>query len=496
MAEMRFELLGSLRVVAAAVPGGPAPRSELSLGGPKQRLVLARLLAEPNQVVSLDRLVDGLWGDDPARDGPPHAPGLRVGAPQSGRTTDRARRRGLPDPCRSRRARQPRVRSSGRPRHGALAATDPGGCGDRARSGARRSGAARPSTTSPEPALHAEAARLEELRLAVFEELMHARLAAGQHADVIVAARAADARAPVPRGAAGAAHDRAVPIGSPGDALRAFQATREVLGEELGIVPSPRLRRLEEQILLQDPDLDPRRRARHAAAGEPLGREPLHGSPRVPRGRSRRGSSGRTSCRAARRTASSGTAPFTALVGPSGSGKSSVVQAGLIPRLRRDHPDLIVAPDAARLPAVRRARGRARAAARRRRARCRPPAGVGRRPAVCSPRCRPIVATARRGCCSWSTSSRSCSPWSIRPRRPASSPLLAETAADPRRPGPRARHVAGRLLRPAARRSPTGPAVRRQRRQRRRAGPDELEAAATLPARQLDIAVEPRLVGG
>ena len=39
--------------------------------------------------------------------------------------------------------------------------------------------------------------------------------------------------------------------------MRAFQTTRDVLGEELGLVPSPRLRRLEEQILLQDPDLDP-----------------------------------------------------------------------------------------------------------------------------------------------------------------------------------------------------------------------------------------------
>ena len=63
---MRFEVLGSLRVVAAvAVGGGTAPFVQPSLGGPKQRFVLARLLAEPNRVVSLDRLIDGLWGDDP-----------------------------------------------------------------------------------------------------------------------------------------------------------------------------------------------------------------------------------------------------------------------------------------------------------------------------------------------------------------------------------------------------------------------------------------------
>src|SRR5207342_3479453 len=36
-----------------------------------------------------------------------------------------------------------------------------------------------------EPALQAEATRLEELRLAAFEELMQIRLAAGSHAEVI-----------------------------------------------------------------------------------------------------------------------------------------------------------------------------------------------------------------------------------------------------------------------------------------------------------------------
>src|SRR3954452_22224377 len=65
-ARVRFEVLGSLRVVAAVSPGGRRPSPvPLSLGGPKQRFVLALLLAEPNRVVSLDRLVDGLWGDEP-----------------------------------------------------------------------------------------------------------------------------------------------------------------------------------------------------------------------------------------------------------------------------------------------------------------------------------------------------------------------------------------------------------------------------------------------
>lgn len=35
----------------------------LDLGGPKQRALLAVLLLHANQVVSVDRLIDGLWGE-------------------------------------------------------------------------------------------------------------------------------------------------------------------------------------------------------------------------------------------------------------------------------------------------------------------------------------------------------------------------------------------------------------------------------------------------
>jgi len=38
---------------------------ELPLGGPRQRALLALLLLHANQVVSRDRLIDGLWGERP-----------------------------------------------------------------------------------------------------------------------------------------------------------------------------------------------------------------------------------------------------------------------------------------------------------------------------------------------------------------------------------------------------------------------------------------------
>src|SRR6202022_4559232 len=44
--------------------------------------------------------------------------------------------------------------------------------------------------------------------------------------------------------------------GRQADALRAYRELRNILGEELGIEPSPPLSRLEQQILVHDPDLE------------------------------------------------------------------------------------------------------------------------------------------------------------------------------------------------------------------------------------------------
>src|SRR5215217_9534993 len=54
---MRFRVLGPLEV---EVDDGP-----VVLGGPKERLLLALLLVRPNQVVSVEALIRGLWGEEP-----------------------------------------------------------------------------------------------------------------------------------------------------------------------------------------------------------------------------------------------------------------------------------------------------------------------------------------------------------------------------------------------------------------------------------------------
>ena len=54
---MEFQVLGPVQAWAEGRP--------LDLGERKQRMVLAVLLLEPNQLVLLDRLVDLLWREDP-----------------------------------------------------------------------------------------------------------------------------------------------------------------------------------------------------------------------------------------------------------------------------------------------------------------------------------------------------------------------------------------------------------------------------------------------
>src|SRR5262245_35370289 len=54
---VRFQVLGP---IAASDGNG-----SLAVGGPKQRLVLAHLLLGANTTVTLDHLIDALWGEDP-----------------------------------------------------------------------------------------------------------------------------------------------------------------------------------------------------------------------------------------------------------------------------------------------------------------------------------------------------------------------------------------------------------------------------------------------
>jgi DNA-binding SARP family transcriptional activator len=55
--ELKVRVLGPLEVLSNG--------DDVRLGGPKQRMVLALLAAEVGKPVSVDTLIDGVWGDEP-----------------------------------------------------------------------------------------------------------------------------------------------------------------------------------------------------------------------------------------------------------------------------------------------------------------------------------------------------------------------------------------------------------------------------------------------
>ena len=282
--------------------------------------------------------------------------------------------------------------------------------------------------------------------------------------------------------------------GRQADALRVFQAMRSALAEELGIDPSPRLRRLEEQILLQDPDLDPPAASRHAdGGGVGARREPLHGAPRVPGVGCRTLLRPGAADRPARRAGCRARPPSPRWSDRAGPASRASCRRGSSRRFAVTSPNTRDRDAPAWFAALRRARGGAGEPGRGRPPR-EPHGPAGDRHGTAG-RGGPS-ARHRRGAvsCSWSTSSRSCSPsrTPTRPRR--SSPRSSEAADD----AGRRIHVLLTMRADFYDRPLADPRFGRLFADNVVTvipmGPDELEAAATLPAQQLDVRIEPRLM--
>src|SRR4029453_7182099 len=107
-----------------------------------------------------------------------------------------------------------------------------------------------------QPWAPAHAGRLGELRRAATEPLVELRLAAGGHAGLVGELEGLVAAHPTRERLRGQLMVALYRSGRQADALGAYQRTREVLAEELGIDPSPELQRLHHQILVQDPALE------------------------------------------------------------------------------------------------------------------------------------------------------------------------------------------------------------------------------------------------
>ncbi|MGI5272625.1 BTAD domain-containing putative transcriptional regulator [Nonomuraea sp. CA-218870] len=253
---MNVRLLGPLEVVGSA-------GERLDPGTRKQRAVLAMLALSPGRPVSLDRLVEELWaGEAPAK----ATATLQAYVSHLRRVLEPGRRPRTP----------PRLLLTREP--GYLlditpAQTDAGRFAAWAADGRRLLAAGRPADAARvlERALglwrgdplaefpglafaRAEAARLAELRSGVVEDRLAARLELGEAS--VPELEELVAGDPYRERAWSLLVLALYRAGRQAEALAALRRVRALLSDELGIEPGPALKRLEQSVLAQSPELE------------------------------------------------------------------------------------------------------------------------------------------------------------------------------------------------------------------------------------------------
>jgi len=326
---MRFLVLGPLEVSEAG--GEPLP-----IAGSKERTILACLIERVGRVVPVDDLIEELWGDRPPRN-PEKALVSYV--------------------SRLRRALQPGRPSDTDPEliffrgDGYVLEAD-GHLVDAIRfeqlagEGHRLLDAGRLAEADPvlEEALGlwrgaayqgyrytvfgaAEGERLDELRRTATEDLIDSRLAGEDPGRLVPELEAMVRQEPLRERRWGQLMVALYRAGRQAEGLRAFTRAREVLVGQLGIEPGPELQRLQEAILSHDRGLE---------RGQPVRAEPIGPTDVCPyKGLARFETVdaefffGREQV-VAEAVGHLAEGRFLALVGPSGSGKSSLLRAGLM----------------------------------------------------------------------------------------------------------------------------------------------------------------------
>lgn len=270
-ARLMVGLLGPVQV-------GPAGGVLAGLPQPQLRVLLALLGVAVGQVVSTEALVDGLWGEQwsTRRERNLHALVYQLrrllAAQEPGRDGPRL------------------VRAGGGYRivlgPGELDAAVFQALAGRGREAARAGdtaaarelfgqalgwwrGAALADAAPVCPRLAGEAGRLEELRLAVVEERLECDLAMGRHAEVAAELSGLVGEFPLRERLAGLMMTALYRCGRRGEALAAYDRTRRVLAEELGLDPGPELTGLQAKVLADDPALATPAVAPAAAPGPP-----------------------------------------------------------------------------------------------------------------------------------------------------------------------------------------------------------------------------------
>jgi DNA-binding SARP family transcriptional activator len=248
-----FRLLGPFEV---ADDSGPIP-----LRGDKQRAVLARLLLEPGRVVSTDRLIDALWGEQPPRTAPTSLQNFvsqlrKVLGPDAVATKPpgyvlHAERDQLDI------ARFEQLVVEARTKDG------PDRRSERLREALSLWRGPPLADFAFEAWAQPEIMRLEELRLSALEDRIEADLEAGRHAELVGELESLVAEHPLREGLRGQLMLALYRSGRQADALDAFQEARQTLVAELGLEPGPSLQTLHRRIIQQEVPAP-------AAAAEPL----------------------------------------------------------------------------------------------------------------------------------------------------------------------------------------------------------------------------------
>jgi DNA-binding SARP family transcriptional activator len=223
------------------------------LGGPRQRALLARLALEPGRTVSVDTLLEDLWGEHQ----PPTAVKMiHVAVSQL--------RKVLP-------AGSLQTRAPGYVLHSAtdLARFDELRAAGRLDDALALWRGPALAEFASEPFATPEGARLEELRLAALEDRIEADLACGRASEVVGELESLIARHPLRESVRRRQMLALYRSGRQAEALTAYQEARRTLAEELGLEPSPALRELQRQILSHDPALEATASAPRAPATLP-----------------------------------------------------------------------------------------------------------------------------------------------------------------------------------------------------------------------------------
>ena len=335
---MDFRVLGPFEALRSGNP--------VDLGPNRQRALLAFLLIHANKVVTTDRIIEEFWGDDP--DGKESTLWVYISRIRSILEPDREKRAesavlarhdhgyqlNVPD---DRIDAEQFMRLAGE--GGRLLKDDPERASAIFQDALELWHGNAYEEFQYESFAQAEAAELEELRTSVFEDRIDADLRSGKAAELVAEIEHHGQQHPMRERPIAQLMLALYRAGRSAEALRAYSRFSRLLGDELGIEPSPDLASLEEQILLHDSRLWVETKhspAELAVAGE--GRNPFKGLQPF-RAADAADFFGRERLVAETMRRIKDGASLIALVGASGSGKTSAVSAGVFPSLEAEGVD-------------------------------------------------------------------------------------------------------------------------------------------------------------